>query len=169
MVSSTHSSLLNWIISSMRMGNKADWGKPWKHLGNEDLWKWTIVQHSLKKCHSPPTKSFSKHHTALRALRSLHPVFLLPFSIYSDYVQRQSKALVSSFCLNRHSTGILSDTEQKDSDTGQCPAICITHKFMHTDTQWLAPALLLQSNCFWTGNAPHFRGSIDNNSHMAVL
>lgn len=49
MVSSTHSSLLNWIISSMRMGNKADWGKPWKHLGNEDLWKWTTVQHSLKK------------------------------------------------------------------------------------------------------------------------
>lgn len=63
MVSSTHSSLLNWIISSMRMGNKADWGKPWKHLGNEDiilrgpqslclinasLWKWTTVQHSLK-------------------------------------------------------------------------------------------------------------------------
>lgn len=49
MVSSTHSSLLNWIISSMRMGNKAGWGKPWKHLGNEDLWKWTTVQHSLKK------------------------------------------------------------------------------------------------------------------------
>lgn len=64
MVSSTHSSLLNWIISSMRMGNKADWRKPWKHLGNEDiilrepqslclinasLWKWTTVQHSLKK------------------------------------------------------------------------------------------------------------------------
>ena len=66
---------------------------------------------------------------------------------------------------NRQLTGIISDTEQKHTDAGQCTAIYNTQ--VQACTQWLVPVLGLHSKCFMIGAAP-FRGSTDNNSHMRV-